>query len=123
MSPSAASAKKARPSIPRRASSKQELATAFQTFTNAAGSLERSYSHLQAEVLRLGFELERTNPDLSASPEENANMRLKPREYVLRLRGVELARGETYQDWLLAISSEAAPPPLTMQRLGQGETL
>jgi flagellar biosynthesis protein FlhA len=40
------------------------------------------------------------------------NMRLKPREYVLRLRGVELARGETYQDWLLAISSEASPPPL-----------
>jgi flagellar biosynthesis protein FlhA len=40
------------------------------------------------------------------------NMRLKPREYVLRLRGVEIARGETYQDWLLAISSEASPPPL-----------
>jgi flagellar biosynthesis protein FlhA len=40
------------------------------------------------------------------------NMRLKPREYVLRLRGVEVARGETYQDWLLAISSEASPPPL-----------
>ncbi|HEY7825809.1 MAG TPA: flagellar biosynthesis protein FlhA [Candidatus Acidoferrales bacterium] len=40
------------------------------------------------------------------------NMRLKPREYVLRLRGVEIARGETYQDYLLAISSEAAPPPL-----------
>ena len=40
------------------------------------------------------------------------NMRLKPREYVLRLRGVEIARGETYQDWLLAISSEAAPPAL-----------
>ncbi len=40
------------------------------------------------------------------------NMRLKPREYVLRLRGVEIARGETYQDWLLAISSEAAPVAL-----------
>ena len=40
------------------------------------------------------------------------NMRLKPREYVLRLRGIEVARGETYQDWLLAISSEASPPPL-----------
>ena len=75
MSPSAASAKKARPSAPRRASSKQSLATAFQTFTKAAGSLERSYSHLQAEVLRLRFELERTNRDLSASLEENANMR------------------------------------------------
>jgi flagellar biosynthesis protein FlhA len=40
------------------------------------------------------------------------NMRLKPREYVVRLRGVEIARGETYQDWLLAISSEASPPPI-----------
>jgi flagellar biosynthesis protein FlhA len=40
------------------------------------------------------------------------NMRLKPREYVLRLRGVEIARGETYQDWLLAISSEASPVAL-----------
>ena len=40
------------------------------------------------------------------------NMRLKPREYVIRLRGVEIARGETHQDWLLAISSEASPPPL-----------
>lgn len=40
------------------------------------------------------------------------NMRLKPREYVFRLRGAEIARGETYQDWLLAISSESAPPPL-----------
>jgi flagellar biosynthesis protein FlhA len=40
------------------------------------------------------------------------NMRLKPREYVIRLRGVEIARGETHLDWLLAISSEATPPPL-----------
>jgi flagellar biosynthesis protein FlhA len=40
------------------------------------------------------------------------NMRLKPREYVVRLRGVEIARGETYQDWLLAISSESSPAPV-----------
>ena len=40
------------------------------------------------------------------------NMRLKPREYVVRLRGLEVARGETYNDWLLAISSEASPPAL-----------
>lgn len=40
------------------------------------------------------------------------NMRLKPREYVVRLRGVEIARGETYQDWLLAISSESSAPPI-----------
>lgn len=31
---------------------------------------------------------------------------LKPREYVVRLRGAEVARWEMYQDWLLAISSE-----------------
>jgi len=40
------------------------------------------------------------------------NMRLRPREYLFRLRGVEIARGETHQDWLLAISSESTPPPL-----------
>ena len=40
------------------------------------------------------------------------NMRLKPREYLLRLRGVEIARGETHQDWLLAISSESPAPAL-----------
>lgn len=40
------------------------------------------------------------------------NMRLKPREYVIRLRGVKIARGETHLDWLLAISSDATPLPL-----------
>jgi flagellar biosynthesis protein FlhA len=40
------------------------------------------------------------------------NVRLKPREYVIALRGVEVARWELYQDNLLAISSEGAPRPL-----------
>jgi flagellar biosynthesis protein FlhA len=40
------------------------------------------------------------------------NVRLKPREYVLSLRGVEVARWETHNDNLLAISSEVSPPPL-----------
>ena len=40
------------------------------------------------------------------------NMRLKPREYMIKLRGAEVARGETYQDWLLAISSGPNPPEL-----------
>jgi flagellar biosynthesis protein FlhA len=40
------------------------------------------------------------------------NVRLKPKEYVIALRGVEVARWELYQDCLLAISSEAAPRPL-----------
>ena len=40
------------------------------------------------------------------------NVRLKPKEYVIALRGVEVARWELYQDNLLAISSEGAPRPL-----------
>src|SRR5262249_278954 len=40
------------------------------------------------------------------------NVRLKPREYVISLRGVEVARWEMRQDDLLAISSEVTPPPL-----------
>ncbi len=40
------------------------------------------------------------------------NLRLKPREYVISLRGVEVARWETHNDNLLAISSEVSPPPL-----------
>lgn len=40
------------------------------------------------------------------------NARLKPREYVISMRGVEVARWEMHEDDLLAISSEAAPPPL-----------
>jgi flagellar biosynthesis protein FlhA len=40
------------------------------------------------------------------------NARLKPREYVISLRGVEIARWEMHGDHLLAISSDATPPPL-----------
>jgi flagellar biosynthesis protein FlhA len=40
------------------------------------------------------------------------NMKLKPREYVVYLRGVEVARWQMYQDRVLAISSEASPAPL-----------
>ena len=40
------------------------------------------------------------------------NMKLKPREYVVYLRGVEIARWEMYQDRVLAISSEPNPAPL-----------
>ncbi|MBI1749411.1 MAG: flagellar biosynthesis protein FlhA [Acidobacteria bacterium] len=40
------------------------------------------------------------------------NLRLKAREYVVLLRGVEVARWEMEPDCLLAISSEAAPPNL-----------
>jgi flagellar biosynthesis protein FlhA len=40
------------------------------------------------------------------------NARLKAREYVISLRGVEVARWEMHEDDLLAISSDATPPPL-----------
>src|SRR6185312_1249639 len=40
------------------------------------------------------------------------NLVLKEREYVIYLRGVEIARWEMRRDCLLAISSQAAPPPL-----------
>jgi flagellar biosynthesis protein FlhA len=40
------------------------------------------------------------------------NARLKAREYVISLRGVEIARWEMHGDDLLAISSDATPPPL-----------
>ena len=40
------------------------------------------------------------------------NVRLKAREYVVSLRGVEVARWEMFQDHLMAISSEGSPRPL-----------
>jgi flagellar biosynthesis protein FlhA len=40
------------------------------------------------------------------------NVRLKPREYVVSLRGVEVAHWEMFQDYLMAISSEGNPRPL-----------
>ena len=53
----------------------ESLTRAFLTFTQAAGSLEKSYTHLQAEVSRLHAELQRTNSELERSLEENARMR------------------------------------------------
>jgi flagellar biosynthesis protein FlhA len=40
------------------------------------------------------------------------NVRLKPSEYVVAIRGVEVARWEMYQDHLMAISSEGSPRPI-----------
>jgi len=59
----------------RRSSAQRSLSRAFETFQTAARSLEKSYGHLQREVLRLRFELEHTSRDLRASLEENARMR------------------------------------------------
>lgn len=51
------------------------LAQAFVSFTQAAGTLEKSYSQLQSEVTRLRGELEQANSELAASLEENAQVR------------------------------------------------
>jgi signal transduction histidine kinase len=53
----------------------ENLTRAFLTFTQAAGSLEKSYTQLQAEVTRLHQELQRTNSELEQSLEENARVR------------------------------------------------
>jgi len=44
------------------------------------------------------------------------NVRLKPKEYTIALRGEEVARWELHQDNLLAISSEGSPRPLAGSR-------
>jgi two-component system sensor histidine kinase FlrB len=51
------------------------LARAFASFTEAAGSLERTYGQLQAQVLQLRQELEVTNRNLAHSLEENERIR------------------------------------------------
>lgn len=53
----------------------QNLTRAFLTFTQAAGSLENSYTQLQTEVGRLHQELQRANLQLDRSLEENARVR------------------------------------------------
>ena len=65
------------PPTPRDASRDPEhpLARAFASFTEAAGSLERTYGQLQGQVTHLRQELEVTNRDLATSLEENRRMR------------------------------------------------
>lgn len=58
-----------------------DLTKAFLSFTQAAGSLEKSYAQLQAEVVRLHQELERANTELERSLEEN----LRVRRYLSRV--------------------------------------
>lgn len=55
-------------------------------------------------ALQLGF--------LVPSVHITDNLKLKPREYVILLRGVEVARWEMQPDRLLAISSEPSAPPI-----------
>ncbi len=53
----------------------QFLLRAFRSFSEAAGSLERSYARLREEVERLRLALEISDRDLARSLEENRNMR------------------------------------------------
>jgi len=57
------------------ATAQENLTRAFLTFTQAAGSLEKSYTQLHGEVTRLHAELQRTNCELERSVEENARVR------------------------------------------------
>jgi nitrogen fixation/metabolism regulation signal transduction histidine kinase len=57
------------------AAAQENLTRAFMTFTQAAGSLEKSYTQLQGEVGRLHTELQSANAELERSLEENARMR------------------------------------------------
>ncbi len=64
------------PSFPAPVSGDEQfLLQAFTSFADAAGSLERSYSLLRAEVGRLRQELEESNGGLARSLEENRTMR------------------------------------------------
>jgi nitrogen fixation/metabolism regulation signal transduction histidine kinase len=58
-----------------RTSARESLTRAFLTFTQAAGSLEKSYTQLQSEVGRLHQELQRANSELERSLEDNARVR------------------------------------------------
>ena len=55
---------------------RQSLARAFLTFTQAAGSLEKSYAQLQTEVGKLRADLEYANAELSRSLEETSRVRM-----------------------------------------------
>jgi PAS domain-containing protein len=72
------------------------LARAFASFTEAAGSLERTYGQLQGQVAHLRQELEVTNRDLAKSLEENHRMRERLRRILEGLPcGVLVVEGGT----------------------------
>jgi len=58
------------------------LARAFASFSEAAGSLERTYRRLRAQVAHLSQELEVTNRNLANSLEENRRIRERLRRIV-----------------------------------------
>ncbi len=71
------------------------LARAFASFTEAAGSLERTYGQLQSQVAHLHRELEVTNRDLTRSLEENHRIRERLRRILEGLPcGVLVVEGD-----------------------------
>jgi signal transduction histidine kinase len=100
------------------------LARAFASFTEAAGSLERTYGQLQGQVAHLRQELEVTNRDLAKSLEENHRMRERLRRILEGLPcGVLVIESGTRISILnpeaerllggVAESKEALPPALS----------
>ncbi len=76
-------------------SAESGLAQAFLTFTQAAGSLEKSYTLLQSEVARLHDELRKTNAELDRSLEENRRVRAYLANVLENLPcGVVVAQGQ-----------------------------
>src|SRR5580658_10599547 len=81
------------------------LARAFASFTEAAGSLERTYGQLQGEVAHLRQELEVTNRDLASSLEENHRIRERLRRIleglpcgVMVIEAGDIESGDTEAD-------------------------
>jgi signal transduction histidine kinase len=112
---SARRSKRVRRSPRDRTAAKRTLERAFQNFTEAADSLQKSYAQLQGEVLRLRFELERTNRDLAQSVEENARMRRYLGEILERMPcGVVVVGG----DGQVRMANPAARRLLSIPREG-----
>ncbi|MGA9640302.1 MAG: ATP-binding protein [Terriglobales bacterium] len=82
------------------------LARAFRSFTEAAGSLERTYGQLHLQVAHLRQELEVTNRDLTVSLGENSRMRERLRHILESLPcGVLVVEGGAR---ISALNPEAA---------------
>ncbi len=96
---------------------RKALAEAFQSFTQAAGTLESSYTFLQGELARLRQELEIKNRDLALSLAENR----KTRAYLAGLledlpsgvlvvdRAFGLRFANPHARRLLSLNSDGAP--------------
>jgi len=91
-----------------RSEAESGLAQAFVSFTQAAGSLERWYTQLQGEVVRLRRELEDKNAELQRSLAENTRMRGFLAEVLENLPcGVVVAGGDALNNAVQVLNPEA----------------